>query len=82
MARLVGRIARGQVVPRGAGAQHPEHAIQHGACVGPGTPPPIGAAGWPEQRLEDRPLRVSEVHAVEYDGHRNFVHDPVSGFMR
>jgi hypothetical protein len=27
-------------------------------------------------------LGVRQVHAVEYDGDRNFVHNPASGFMR
>jgi hypothetical protein len=80
--RLVRGIAGRQVVPGRTGAKHPQHSVQHGAGVGPRTAASIGAARWSEQRLEDRPLRVSEIHAVEYDGDRNFVHTPRLGFMR
>jgi hypothetical protein len=82
MARLVRRIPRRQVVPGCARAEHPQHPVQDGARVGPRATAPIGAARRSEQRLEDRPLRVSKVHAVEYDGDRNFVHAPRLGFMR
>jgi hypothetical protein len=42
VAGLVGRIATRQVVPRRAGAQHPEHAVQHGARIRPRASTPIG----------------------------------------
>jgi hypothetical protein len=39
------------------------------------TPPTsVEAAMWAKRRFEHVPLDVSEVHAVEYDGHRNFVY--------
>ena len=82
MAGLIGRIASRQIVPRRAGAQHPEYAVEHGPRIRPRAPPSIGAAPRTERRFEHRPLRVSEVHAVEYDGDRNFVHRPRLGFMR
>jgi len=82
MAGLIRWIAAGQIVPGRAGAQHPEHAVQDGARIGPRPPASIGATTGTERRFEHGPLGVSEVHAVEYDGHRNFVHNPVSGFMR
>ena len=82
VAGLIGRIAARQVVPRCAGPQHPEHAIQDGSRVRPGPPAPIGATPGTKRRFEHGPLRVSEVHAVEYDGQRNFVHHPALGFMR
>lgn len=82
MTRLIRRIAARQIVPRGAGAQDPQDAVQYGACFRPGSAAPVGATGRAKQRLEDGPLGVSQVHAVEYDGDRNFVHQPHLGFMR
>jgi len=79
---LIRRIAPRQVVPRRAGAQHPEDAIEDGPRIGPWAPAPIGSSARTERRFEHGPLGVSEVHAVEYDGHRNFVHRPPMGFMR
>ena len=83
MARLIGRIPGRQVFPRGARAQHPEDPLQDVAGIAPRSPPPIAAqTGLGQERREDRPLGVGQVHAVEYDGHRNFVSDPYLGFMR
>jgi hypothetical protein len=82
MAGLIRRIARRQVVPRRARTQDPQHAVQHGARVGPRPPATIESPSWLKQRFENGPLRVSQVHAAEYDGHRNSVHNPGSGFMR
>ena len=82
MTRLIRRIAARQIVPGGPGPQNPQHAVQDGARLRPRTAAPIGAAGRAKQRLEDGPLSVSQVHAVEYDGDRNFVHEPRLGFMR
>ena len=82
MARLIRWVARRQVVPRGPSAQYPEHAVQHGARIGPRTAPTIGTSLRPKERLEHGPLLVSEVHAVEYDGQGTSVHTPAWGFMR
>ena len=82
MTRLVRRIAARQIVPGCPGAQDPQHTVQHGARLGPRTAAPIGATRRAKQRLEDGPLGVSQVHAVEYDGDRNVVHRPRLGFMR
>ena len=82
MAGLIGRIPPRQIVPRRAGPQHPEHAVQDGPRVGPRPPAMIGAPTGTKRGFEHGPLGVSEVHAVEYDGHRNFVHNPALGFMR
>ena len=71
---LVRRIATRQVVPRGAGTQHPEHAVEDGTRIRPRAPASIEAPLWTECGFEHGPLGVSEVHAVEYDGDRNFVH--------
>ena len=71
MTRLIGRIPRRQIVPRRTGAQHPQHAVQHGARVGPRPPTTIGSPSRLKQRFEDGPLRVSQVHAAEYNGDRH-----------
>jgi len=67
MAGLIRRIAARQIVPRGAGAQHPEHAVQHGPRIGPRASATIGPHAWPKGRFEYRPLGVGEVHAPRYD---------------
>jgi hypothetical protein len=82
MAGLIRRIASRQVVPGRAGPQHPQHAVEDGARIRPRTPAPIGAAPRAEGRFKHGPLGIGEVHAVEYDGDRNFVHRPRMGFMR
>ena len=80
MARLIGRIPGRQVLPGGARAQHPEDPVQDVAGIAPRPTAPIATQtrSWQERR-EDRPLGVGQVHAVEYDGHRNFVHSPRFG---
>jgi hypothetical protein len=82
VAGLIRRIAPRQVVPRRPGAQHPEHAVEDGARIRPRASASIGAPPRTERGFEHGPLGVSEVHAVEYDGDRNFVHRPRMGFMR
>ena len=57
------RVPIGQVLPRRAGAEHPENPVQHVARM----PPRATAAVGPNvrlrnQRLEDGPLRVLEIH--------------------
>lgn len=74
MTGLVRGIAIGQILPGRARPQDPQNPVQDIAGIAPRTPPLVAAeAGLREQRRERRPLRVSQVHAVEYDGHRNFV---------
>ena len=82
MTRLIRRIARRQIVPGRAGAEHPQHAVQHRARVGPRPSATIGSPRGRKLRFEDRPLGVSQVPAGEYDDDRNSVHNPASGFMR
>ena len=41
MARFVWRVATRQVVPRGAGAQDPEHPVEHRARISPRAPAPV-----------------------------------------
>lgn len=79
---LIGWIAPRQVMPRRARAQYPEHAVEDGARIRPRAPASIRAPPRTERRFEHGPLSVGEVHAVEYDGDRNFVHRPRMGFMR
>jgi hypothetical protein len=73
MTRLVRRITRWQIVPGGAGAENPEHAVQDCARIVRRPAASIGTSAMTKQRFEDRPLRVSQVHAVEYDGGRSGV---------
>ena len=77
MTRLIGRIPIGQVLPRRARAQDPQNPVQHVARIAPRPPAAIAPQpGFRQERFQDGPLRVSEVHAVEYDGDRNFVPPP------
>jgi hypothetical protein len=80
MTRLVGWIARRQIVPRRIRPQDPEHTVQHGARVLRGPAAAIGASAVTQQRLEGLPLSVSKVHAVEYDGGRSGVSHLVRHF--
>ena len=68
MAGLIRRIARREIVPWGAGAQDPEHAVQHGARIRPRPPATVGPTARPKRRFEHSPLSVGQVHAVAYDG--------------
>ena len=82
MAGLVRRIAGRQVVPRRPRPQYPEHTVHDGAGVLPRAAAAIGTTARAKERFENLPLLVSEVHAIEYDGPRLFVHKPHFGFMR
>jgi hypothetical protein len=82
MAGLIRRVATREIRPRGTGPQNPQDRVQDGARIGPRTPAAIGTAARAKGGFEHGPLGVGEVHAVEYDGHRNFVHRPTMGFMR
>ena len=58
-----GRIAIGNVLPGGAGAQHPQDPVQHFARIAPRAAPAIGATmRFRNQRLEYAPLFVLEIH--------------------
>ena len=65
MAGLIGRVTVGQIVPRSAGAQNPENAVQHGSRVAPGTTATIGTPLGSEQGPEYLPLRLGQVHALD-----------------
>jgi hypothetical protein len=83
MTGLVGRVPIGEILPRRPRAENPENAVQHVPRIAPGPAPPVVTHAWRRQeRREDRPLGVGEVHTAEYDGPSYFVHIPVSRFMR
>jgi hypothetical protein len=57
------RVPLGHVAPLGAGAQDPEDPIEHLAIVAPRPAAAIGATAMlRDQRFEDGPLLVREVH--------------------
>ena len=65
MARLIGRVALGEIVPGGAGARHPEDAIQHVARIAPRVAAFVGAPlrlghGW----FEPLALGFGEAHTL------------------
>lgn len=64
VARLVGPIPLRKLLPRGSRSQHPEDAAQHLARLTPRSPPPVLAPpGLRDQRLDERPLGIGQVHA-------------------
>jgi hypothetical protein len=80
---LIRRIAAREILPRRAGPEDPEDPVQHVAGIAPRPSAAIAAqTGFRQKGRQNGPLRVCEIHAVEYDGDRNFVHHPMSGFMR
>jgi hypothetical protein len=79
MTRLVGRIAIREILPWRARPQDPQDPIQDVAGIAPRAAAAIAAhTRLRQQGRENCPLRVSQVHAVEYDGDRNFVSRPCS----
>jgi hypothetical protein len=69
MTCLIRRIALWQVLPGRARAEDPEDAVQHIARIAPRSPTTIATdPRLRQERRETGPLRVGEVHAVEYDG--------------
>jgi hypothetical protein len=59
MTRLIGRVPIGQVLPRRAGAHHPEDAVEDVARIAPRAPPTIGTpARLRHYRGEARPLGI------------------------
>src|SRR5438093_12851003 len=64
----------GDVRPGGAGAQHPQDAVQHLARVPPRATATVGAAmRLGDQRLENLPLVVLEIHGSLLDTVRGAV---------
>lgn len=68
MTGLIGRVLPRQFTPLGAGPENPEHAVQHGASLLRRPAAPVGATTRPEERFEDGPLLIREIHAARYDG--------------
>src|SRR6266852_6185919 len=62
---LVERITVGQIVPRSTGAQNPKNSVQHGSRIAPGPTTTVGTSLGSEQGLEDLPLRLGQVHALD-----------------
>ncbi len=63
MARLVGRVALREILPRRPRAQDPENAVQDIAGIAPRPAPAIlPDSGLGQQRREDRPLLLGQVH--------------------
>jgi hypothetical protein len=83
MTRLIRRIPPGEVFPGRAGAEHPEDAVEHIPRIAPRAATPIAThARLRQERFENGPLGVSQVHILRYDGPQDFVHNPAIGFMR
>ena len=67
-------IAVGNVLPRCSRTQHPENPVQHLARVPPWATAAVGAGvGLRNQRFEDVPLRILEIHGSLLDA----IHDAV-----
>ena len=64
MARLIGRIAIGQVLPWRAGAKNPQHAIEQIPSFVRRPSASIGPRLVAEEGFKERPLLVGEIHAV------------------
>jgi hypothetical protein len=61
--RLVRRIAVRQILPGRARSQDPENAVQYIAGIAPGPAPAIFSdPGLGQQRSDDFPLRLGQVH--------------------
>jgi len=73
MAGLIGRIAAREIRPRRAGAQHPEHTVEHGPRIDPRAAAPVSPPRRAKDRFEYRPLGVREIHAARYDVSRSVV---------
>ena len=83
MARLIGRIPVREILPGRPGPQHPQDAVEHVAGIAPRSPAAIAPQPrFREERFENGPLRVSQVHILRYDAPQDFVHTPAVGFMR
>ncbi len=62
---LIRRVSSGQIAPRSSGAQHPENPIQDFPGIPPWPTAPIGSARrFGDQRLENFPLFVRQVHCA------------------
>ena len=77
------RVPIGHVLPGGARAQHPENPVQHFSGVSPGTTTSIGAnVRLRDQRFDNGPLRVLEVHGSLLGTIRDAVREQLSSTNR
>ena len=77
MTGLIRRVAGGQILPRCAGTEDPEDAVQDIARIAPRPSAPIATeTRFRQERRQHGPLRVGKVHTAEYDGRSYFVHEP------
>ena len=63
MGGLVRAVSRGQVFPRGAGAQNPQNAVEHHAAIAPRAAPSVfpHRVRW-QDGFDYFPLLVCQVH--------------------
>lgn len=79
VARLVRRKARGQVLPAGAGLQHPEDAIEDRSWAERRPALAVGASGHNgNQRLKPSPMLICKYHA----GYIGSLKDATSRFLK
>ena len=81
MDRLVGRVTTGQVVPGRARPKHPQNGVHDVPRIAPGTTTPISSPTWlRQQRFDDSPLFLREVHLRRRSEPRSLVDPPRPAF--
>ena len=79
MTGLIGRVALRQILPRGAGAEDPQDAVQHIARIAPRPAPTVGPTRRSgNQGLNERPLGIGQVHAALLRGGLGGQHEEAS----
>ena len=81
MTGLIRRIAIRQILPGRAGAQDPKDAVQHVPRIPPRSATPVRASLLLEERLNDLPLLVGQIHAARYDGSLSTVYEIASSLQ-
>ena len=66
MAGLKWRVLLRQFAPLGSGAEHPQHAVEHGSGVMPGPAAQIGPPRRPQDRLDHLPLFIGQFPASSH----------------
>jgi hypothetical protein len=83
MTRLIRGIPRRQVFPGRTSPEDPQDGIEDVAWVAPRTAASVAPQSrLGQERFENGPLGVSQVHILRYDVPQDFVHNPAVGFMR
>src|SRR5260370_9463064 len=67
MTGLIRWISTGQVLPGCSGPQNPEHAIQYGSRIFPGTAFTIRPSWFNKHWFENLPLGVADIHGADYE---------------